>query len=29
VCSQTWNPQLDCEGKLPLDFWLCPAHCNW
>jgi hypothetical protein len=29
ACSQTWTPQLDSDGKLPFDYWLCPAQCNW
>jgi hypothetical protein len=28
ACSHTWAPQLDCDGKLPFDYWLCPAQCN-
>ncbi len=27
-CSETWAPQLDSSGKLPFDYWLCPAKCN-
>jgi hypothetical protein len=29
TCSHTWSPQLDSDGKLPFDYWLCPAQCNW
>jgi hypothetical protein len=29
ACSHTWTPQLDCDGKLPFDYWLCPVQCNW
>ena len=28
VCGETWSPQLDANGKLPFDYWQCPAHCN-
>ncbi len=27
-CGETWAPQLDAEGKLPFDYWICPAKCN-
>ncbi len=27
-CGQTWSPQLDANGKLPFDYWLCPRTCN-
>lgn len=27
-CGETWAPQLDFSGKLPFDYWLCPARCN-
>jgi len=27
-CGETWEPQLDASGKLPFDYWLCPAACN-
>jgi hypothetical protein len=27
-CGETWTPQLDSSGKLPFDFWRCPARCN-
>ena len=27
-CRETWSPQLDSSGKLPFDYWLCPANCN-
>jgi hypothetical protein len=27
-CEETWEPQLDCGGKLPPDYWKCPAGCN-
>jgi hypothetical protein len=27
-CGETWAPQLDSSGKLPFDYWLCPAKCN-
>jgi hypothetical protein len=27
-CGETWVPQLDSSGKLPFDYWLCPAKCN-
>jgi hypothetical protein len=28
TCSHTWTPQLDSDGKLPFNYWLCPAQCN-
>jgi hypothetical protein len=28
TCMVTWSPQLDSNGKLPFDYWLCPANCN-
>jgi hypothetical protein len=28
VCMETWSPQLDSNGKLPFDYWVCPANCN-
>jgi len=28
MCGETWAPQLDASGKLPFDYWLCPAKCN-
>jgi hypothetical protein len=28
TCSHTWTPQLDADGKLPFDYWQCPARCN-
>jgi hypothetical protein len=28
TCRETWSPQLDSNGKLPFDYWLCPANCN-
>ncbi|HXB67502.1 MAG TPA: hypothetical protein VNY05_04625 [Candidatus Acidoferrales bacterium] len=27
-CMETWSPQLDFNGKLPFDYWVCPANCN-
>jgi len=27
-CGETWAPQLDASGKLPFDFWRCPASCK-
>jgi hypothetical protein len=27
-CGQTWMPELDANGKLPFDYWLCPRTCN-
>lgn len=27
-CGETWSPQLDSSGKLPFDYWVCPATCN-
>ena len=28
-CGHTWTPELDSDGKLGFDYWLCPAQCNW
>ena len=28
ACMETWSPQLDSNGKLPFDYWVCPANCN-
>ena len=28
TCMETWSPQLDSNGKLQFDYWLCPANCN-
>jgi len=28
VCRETWSPQLDASGKLPFDYYVCPANCN-
>ena len=27
-CGERWTPLLDSTGKLPFDYWLCPAKCN-
>ena len=27
-CGQTWLPQLNADGKLPFDYWMCPRSCN-
>jgi hypothetical protein len=27
-CGETWVPQLGSDGKLPFDYWICPARCN-
>jgi hypothetical protein len=27
-CEETWEPTLDCGGKLAPDYWKCPAGCN-
>jgi hypothetical protein len=27
-CLETWSPQLGANGKLPFDYWICPANCN-
>jgi hypothetical protein len=26
-CEETWEPSLDCSGKLPVGYWHCPAGC--
>jgi hypothetical protein len=28
TCEETWSPQLDSDGKLPFDAFVCPAGCN-
>jgi hypothetical protein len=28
VCMETWSPQLDSNGKLAFDYYVCPANCN-
>ena len=28
ACGETWTPHLESTGKLPFDYWLCPAKCN-
>lgn len=28
ACGETWSPQLDAGGKLPFDYFVCPAQCN-
>ena len=28
TCRETWTPQLDSNGKLPFNYWVCPAGCN-
>jgi len=28
ACMETWSPQLDSNGKLAFDYWVCPANCN-
>ena len=28
VCGQRWSPAINSEGKLPFDYWVCPARCN-
>ena len=28
ACGETWSPQLDAGGKLPFDYFICPAQCN-
>jgi hypothetical protein len=27
-CGETWSPQLDSDGKLPFDAFVCPVGCN-
>ena len=27
-CGEVWAPQLDSDGKLPFDYWICPVRCN-
>ena len=27
-CGETWSPQLDADGKLPFDAFVCPVGCN-
>jgi hypothetical protein len=28
ACMETWSPQLEANGKLAFDYWVCPANCN-
>mgnify|MGYP001572771810 CR=1 FL=1 len=28
ACGQKWSPEIDSGGKLPYDYWICPARCN-
>ena len=28
ACGETWKPELDSNGKLHYDYWLCPMRCN-
>jgi hypothetical protein len=28
TCAGDWTPQPDVDGRLPSDYWLCPAQCN-
>jgi hypothetical protein len=28
ACMESWSPQLDSNGKLAFDYWMCPANCN-
>jgi len=28
ACGQKWSPVIDSSGKLPFDYWICPARCN-
>jgi hypothetical protein len=28
ACGETWSPQLDSNGKLAFDYYVCPANCN-
>ena len=27
-CGEAWVPQLDSDGKLSFDYWVCPLRCN-
>ncbi|HEY3443924.1 MAG TPA: hypothetical protein VGK29_24430 [Paludibaculum sp.] len=27
-CGHKWSPEIDSSGKLPFDYWICPARCN-
>ncbi len=27
-CGETWSPELASDGKLPFQYWVCPAKCN-
>jgi hypothetical protein len=28
TCGETWEPQLESNGKLSFEYWICPAKCN-
>jgi len=28
TCGERWTPQLDSNGKLSFDYYVCPANCN-
>lgn len=28
VCGVKWTPEIDSNGKLPYNYWACPAKCN-
>lgn len=28
ACGVKWTPDIDSSGKLPYDYWVCPARCN-
>jgi hypothetical protein len=28
ICGVKWTPEIDSNGKLPYNYWVCPAKCN-
>lgn len=28
ICGVKWTPDIDSNGKLPYNYWVCPARCN-
>ena len=27
TCGVKWTPEIDSNGKLPYNYWVCPAKC--
>ena len=28
ICGVKWTPEIDSNGKLPYNYWVCPTKCN-